>query len=121
MGEIPETGRGEWARVAARRRALAQLLSVATQQLVGLDRPGEVGGQVWRHGVGRRAIRPLVVVALHPEAEPDQYAQRVRVGRERAVRAAEEQDLVRSRLADPGESLEQLFRLARRPRDEAAQ
>ena len=72
---------------------------------MGADQPGEICRQLWRDGIGRRAVHAAVVLVLLAEADADQYAQGVRVRRQRLPGLGEEEDLVRSGLADPGKTL----------------
>src|SRR5712691_8003973 len=75
---MPATLCAERARVAARRRTLAQLLAMAAQQLVCPDRPGEVGGKLECRGARRRAIGPLIILTLRSVAESHQHTECVR-------------------------------------------
>src|ERR1051326_8458473 len=85
------------AELAARRAGLAEFLTVAAEEDRRLDAVRHLAG-----GGDRRLVRLRVILRLRAEAEAEEHAQRVRVGRERALLSVEEEDLVGHRLADAG-------------------
>src|SRR5207249_7066837 len=108
-GEVPGAVRGERTLFATRRAALARFLTVAPQQLMRDDEPVVVARQLGAHRFGDGAVGLGVALVLFAVAQAYQHAHRVGVGGEARLALAEQQDLVRPRIADPGEALEELL------------